>query len=250
MESGYVVEFIDNQNVELKKLNSELDRFVYSASHELRAPLSSVLGLVDLAKRDKETPKEVYLDYIEQSVTKLDSIIHDIIDFSKNARLELEEERIDFDRIVKQVLDDVHFLEGRKQITIESSNHNTTPIYNDAKRLKLVLKNVVSNAIVHHDLDNQRNPFVKIHVVNHRRGVLIRVTDNGLGIEKRFLEDIFKMFFRGHAKSKGTGLGLYVTREVVTKLHGFIKVNSELGKGSEFQIYVPDIRRLRHSVVS
>ncbi|SMD38263.1 Two component regulator propeller [Reichenbachiella faecimaris] len=236
------VAFINNQNLELRKVNAELDRFVYSASHEMRSPLSSILGLINVATLDKSPNKEEYLNYIKLSVQRLDSLLRDIVDHSKNARLEIEVEPIDVKVQVEEILQDISFLDNYSKIKhnieclVESSFHS------DSKRLKIVLSNLITNAFKHHSPDESDNPFVNIRMERTEDGLRIKISDNGPGIEEEEQGKIFNMFYRATHKSEGTGLGLYLVKEIVENLKGTIEVESVVGKGTAFVIELPDLR--------
>ena len=229
------------QNDALKKVNAELDRFVYSASHDLRSPLASIMGLINVARVDKAANQVDYLGLIEKSVVKLDTFIGDIIDFSRNARLDVVAEPIDFGTMLKDVFEDLHFVEQYEKIQRSVFIRSTKVFRSDPKRVRIVLSNLVANAIKHHFPAQRANPFVSIEVVDDKDGVIVTVSDNGPGIEQQYLKDIFKMFFRATNRSPGSGLGLYIVAETVTKLRGSITVASTPGDGNSFTLKLPNL---------
>jgi signal transduction histidine kinase/ligand-binding sensor domain-containing protein len=232
---------IEKRNVELRKVNSELDKFVYSASHDLRAPLSSIMGLVNIARQDPEVAnKDNYLNLIEKSVKKLDGFIKDIIDFSRNARMDVDRQEISFDNLIREVLDDLKYLDESNKILRLISVKGNGLFYGDAKRLKVILSNLISNAIKYHNL-NTKSPFVEINVDYNDKIAVIKVIDNGSGIPEQHIDKIFKMFYRASDKSQGSGLGLYIVKETVERIKGKINVSSELGKGTTFEVTLNSI---------
>jgi ligand-binding sensor domain-containing protein/signal transduction histidine kinase len=234
----YVVE---KRNRELRKLNSELDRFVYSASHDLRAPLSSILGLITVARMDTQSNKLEYLDMIEKSIHKLDGFIHDIIDFSRNSRTELQAEEIYFEPLIHELIDELKYMDEKGAIQKYISVHGNASFYTDRKRLAIIMRNLISNAYKYHN-PRVTNNFIKIHVeYNHQRAV-VSLTDNGIGIASEHLPNIFKMFYRGSETNKGSGLGLYIVKEATEKLGGTITVTSALEKGTEFKLVLPSLK--------
>jgi len=236
------VRAIERRNRELRKLNSELDRFVYSASHDLRAPLTSILGLVNVFRIDNAPQnKEMYLEKIEQSVLKLDHFIHDIIDFSRNARLEVKPERIDFQQMIHEICDDLKYLDREDKIQRRVVTSGTFDFYTDPKRLRIVLSNLISNAIRYHNL-RQEHPFIEMSAEILPHQAIVRVKDNGRGISSEHIEHIFKMFYRADEDSKGSGLGLYIVKETLEKINGHIDVHSELYKGTTFEIRLPSLK--------
>lgn len=238
--SKAVQEQLELQNNELKKINSELDRFVYSASHDLKAPLASVLGLIHIAKMEKDINLIVkYMDMMEQSIMKLDNFIKDIIDYSRNARVEMVYEEVDIESLVQSIYDNLHYLEKSSAIQKHIRIEKHSPCYTDTKRLGIILNNLLSNAINYHNI-HQANPSIEIDVYLDYQSIKITVKDNGMGVAQEHLNRIFDMFYRASYDSKGSGLGLYIVKETVNKLNGHISVHSELGKGTKFEVVLPN----------
>jgi signal transduction histidine kinase len=230
---------LEVQNEELKKVNSELDRFVYSVSHDLRAPLLSTLGLIDISRQEKdEQEKYKYLELMHKSIRKLDNFIVDIINLSKNARLELHSEQIDFNKLIQSVLDEHSFIDPSRSIEFRKEIHQAGGFCTDSKRLLIILNNLVSNAIRYSRLEK---PFVKIQVRADAKEAVIEVTDNGIGIAQVHQEKIFNMFYRASQNKSGSGLGLYIVRETVQKLKGTVQVQSQVDKGSTFLLHLPSL---------
>ncbi len=232
--------FIERQNEALRKVNSELDRFVYSASHDLRSPLSSVLGLINIAKNDPHPDKSEYLKMIEKSVLKLDSFIRDIIDFSRNARLELTNEPIVLSTMIHDIFEDLRFLENFPLLEKEFIDRTQGKFYSDPKRVRIILSNLIANAIKHHHPRLIEHAKLTIEAADKGGGVQVDVSDNGPGIEQAYLKDIFKMFFRATSRTPGSGLGLYIVKETVDRLNGKISVESTLNEGAKFTVWLPN----------
>lgn len=225
-------------NDQLSKVNQELDRFVYSASHDLRAPLASILGLVNIADRtDSEKEKKECLHRIEQSVNKLDDFISDIIDYSRNQRQEVEFSLIDLEIVLNEVIEDLKFMKESSDIQL-SCDVSIRHFKTDVKRLVVVLKNLLANAIKYHD-SSKDDQFVKIVSSRLSDKVIIEVIDNGTGIGDEYKEKIFEMFYRGVSDSQGSGLGLYIAKENLDKMEGSLSVKSTVGRGSTFRIELP-----------
>jgi signal transduction histidine kinase len=233
---------VERRNAELKKLNEELDRFVYSASHDLRAPLSSVLGLVEIARLETTLEaKQQCLDMINTSVVKLDGFINDIIDYSRNQRIEIKPEHLDIQIEVNEALTDLKFLDKENKIEKIVKIDGDRKFVTDGRRLNVILKNLISNAIRYHNFE-QRNPYIKINISYETDAAIIAISDNGIGIEQSHLENIFKMFYRADESSKGSGLGLYIVKETIDKLGGKIDVESQLNFGTTFTITIPRLK--------
>lgn len=220
----------------LAKTNEELDKFMYSSSHDLRAPLTSILGLVNLAKIEPIEKHPMYLEMIRDRVVGLDYFIKEIIDFSKNTHTDLKPEIIDIQELIDLCVEHNKYLPDADSITL-SLDIQTPKIKSDLYRLSSILTTLIANAVKYHNL-NQEKPMLWISV----RGtdpVIFSVRDNGSGIKKSIKPRIFDMFYRGSEKSTGSGLGLYIAREMLNSLHGTFEVNSEYGEGSTFTFHVP-----------
>ncbi len=227
------------QNEELKKVNAELDRFVYSTSHDLRAPLMSISGLISISKMvDDQDKQNYYYDLMEQSIQKLDNFIKDIINFSRNARTEVELKPIDVNQLIHQCKEDLQFASQYERIRFGITIEGGTTIYSDSKRLGVILKNLLANAANYHDLSKE-DPFIQINLINKEKSFQIAVQDNGQGIKDHLADKIFDMFYRASNQSKGTGLGLYIAKEATEKLKGKIRVETEYGVGSTFYVEIP-----------
>lgn len=228
-----------NSNRMLKKLNEELDRFVYSTSHDLRAPLSSVAGLINLAK-DNENPQEVkkYLGMMENRVNTLNKFIKDITDYSRNNRLEITRERIRVHELANEIWEALRYIPEAQVITFKNEIPEDLIIHSDTRRIHVILSNLISNAIRYHDL-RKEDPYIRLqhHVVNTSHS--FSVEDNGQGIAPEIQKRVFDMFYRGNESSQGSGLGLYIVKESISKLAGSIHLNSHPRKGSTFTFTVP-----------
>jgi len=231
------------QNEALTKVNTELDRFVYSASHDLRSPLSSLLGLIHVAREDDQWDKQEYLNLMEKSVKRLDMFISDIIDFSRNARLEVVPEKIEFDSLIAEILEDLRYVDNFEKIEKRVEVHVPHDYFADTKRLRIILTNLIANAVKHHIPESREKPFVSILIKQEGSGVKITISDNGPGIKAIYLKDIFKMFFRATNRSAGSGLGLYIVQETVSKLAGEVSVHSQEDEGTEFVVKLPSAKR-------
>lgn len=234
-------EKLKSRNSELMKSNMELDRFVYSVSHDLRAPLSSMLGVIGISEEEtEEQSTKEHLMMLKASIKKLDLSIQDILDYSRNSRLEISKERINLKELLSDITDNLKCqTESKSKVRINVEMDESRPLISDKNRLNIILNNLISNAITYQD-PAKKDPLVDIKVDMSDTETNIVVKDNGIGISKDLQEKIFDMFFRGSENSDGSGLGLYIVKESVEKLNGTIKVNSVPGVGSEFRVLIPN----------
>lgn len=228
------------QNEELTKINKELDSFVYSVSHNLKAPLSSVMGLLNLAKIEDAKQGNNFMQYfgmMERSIQKLDETLREIIDYSRNARKELAIEKIDFAKIIQDNLERMEYMPGAELIVKEIFINDDYPFYSDAYRLSVIFNNLISNAFKYAD-PFKPNPFLKIEITTTPAYADIKFEDNGIGIQQEYIQKVFDMFFRATMQKEGAGLGLYIVKEATDKLNGTIDVKSVVAEGTRFLIRV------------
>jgi ligand-binding sensor domain-containing protein/signal transduction histidine kinase len=224
---------------QLDKTVFELDRFVYSASHDLSAPLKSILGLLHLAKSERDLNRlQEYHHYMEESINKLEIVIQSLVDYSRNAHMELQPETVNVRTLINDVVQELIFLPEAKSKVFHNNVDNDVIVVSDVNRLKLVFQNIINNAIKYSDGNKSEN-FISITCERFRNKIKVMITDNGIGIEKNSIPKIFSMYFRATEKSKGSGLGLFIVKETVTKLQGRITVISEPNIGSTFTITLP-----------
>ncbi|MFZ6009775.1 MAG: sensor histidine kinase [Bacteroidota bacterium] len=233
---------LQSQNQELLKINKELDSFVYSVSHNLRAPLMSVLGLLDLAKHEgtsTHSDLNQYLSMMEKSIHKLDDTLKEILDYSRNARQNLTIESVDIRKVINENFEKMQFMPGSEIISKKIDIDDRSPFYSDHFRFSVIVNNLISNAIKYYD-SKKKNPFIKISSTITPEKALLEFRDNGIGIESQYLSKVFEMFFRATGTNEGAGLGLYIVKETVDKLNGKITIESALGEGTAFRIELPN----------
>lgn len=235
-----------NQNEELVKINQELDSFVYSVSHNLRAPLMSVLGLLRLAYGEVERSDEEakillsYFSMMDHSINKLDETLKEILDYSRNARSAIKSEKVDLEQLLKEGFERLKYHEGSQQIKKTIEVEGDVPFYTDAYRLTVVLHNLISNAIKYRDV-HKTDQFIRVSVWINPASARIQFTDNGIGIPAELQHKVYDMFFRATEKSEGAGLGLYIVKETMDKLGGHIAVESGVGEGTTFTLEIPNL---------
>lgn len=230
-----------HQNIELEKINAELDHFVYSASHNLRAPLTSVLGLIKLSKMQSQDDEvDQYLQLMEKSINKLDSTVRDIINYSRNTRTDAHFEKINFESALGETLENLKYIDDtiaiEKQILIDEH----IPFYSDKNRLAVIFNNLISNAVKYRN-PYQEKSFIAITVKVTSEKAFITIRDNGIGIAEKQIARIYDMFYRATDRSTGSGLGLYIVKETINKLNGTIQVSSVLDEGTTFHIEIPNV---------
>lgn len=243
---GVSIDLTDIKKVEkeLRITNFELDSFVYRSSHDLRAPLCSLTGLLNLIQKEKD-PVLINncIGEAKKSVKKLDSFISDLTNLSRNSRLEAKPLLIDFKELISGCIEDLQFMENAPGITydIQIINERNFKFYSDEDRLKIIFMNLISNSIKYQKR-NIENPEIQL-TVQVGETTTITVSDNGIGIENIYQEKVFEMFFRASESSFGSGLGLYIVKQIANRLQGTISLQSSFGAGTRIQIDLPHLVR-------
>ncbi|HVX50401.1 MAG TPA: hybrid sensor histidine kinase/response regulator [Chitinophagaceae bacterium] len=223
---------------ELEKTNDELNRFVYSTSHDLRSPLASVMGILNLARmEDSIVDPNNYLGMIETCVNRMDVFIQKIIEYYKSIRVEDESNEIDFLKLVGESINICRM--QNPNVDFKLIVDQPIIFKNDAFRISVILDNLISNA-VKYQKPTEQNPAVKINVDVNEDRAAIEIEDNGIGILEQHLNNIFKMFFRSSNNVTGLGIGLHIVKEALTRLGGDISVSSTYGEGTVFRITIPN----------
>ena len=221
--------------LELRDRNRELNNFVYKVSHDLRAPLNSIKGLIGLSRLDGND----YTGKIEERISFLDGFIRDILSHSRNLNVALIIEKVNVSKMIQEWFEELKHIEPVQHIE-KSVEISGGEFYSDKIRLSEIIRNLVSNAIKYHDA-TKPDMFIRV-IGNITKGKAeITFEDNGIGIRKEFLSDIFTMFYRATDTAEGTGIGLYIVKQAVEKLNGEIEVKSTHGKGSIFTLSLPNL---------
>ena len=225
---------------ELEKSNHELSRFIYSASHDLRSPLATSLGIIRLAEHDvKDELARDYFEKIEHSIKKLDVFVHHIIDYYKNSKSENESIDIEFNNLLEEVIENVKSGLGSADANIDCKINQQNKFIGDEFRVRIILSNLISNAIKFKK-KNQSKAKITISIVSDLDKVNIKVRDEGMGILEDHIHKVFHMFFKSNDEKTGSGMGLYIVKEALEKMDGTIEVKSKSGEGTEFNIEIPN----------
>ncbi len=240
---GVYVDITERTKIEeeLKVRNTELDNFVYKVSHDLRAPLSSILGLVNLAKLpgNEDDPMD-YISIIGRKIQDLDHFISDVLSHSKNLKQEISIARVDFHGIIAKTFTDLNYLQGAADVLVYRRIEGTD-FYSDPWRISEIFRNLVSNAIKYRQREREGyKPEIKIDIATNGQETTIVFADNGIGIDKQDFGRIFDMFYRATIQSDGSGIGLYIVKNAIEKLGGSINVSSNVGLGTTFTIKLPN----------
>ncbi len=235
-----ITDFKENL-IELQRLNFELDNFVYHASHDIRSPLRSMMGLIEILKTEKN-PGEVrkIIDMISGSVNRLDKFVVDLLAMSRNNRVTEASVPIHFMVEINNSVTNFHHVYTTKNLEIRTKILESVPFYSDLTKIRIILNNLISNAIKYRKNRHNLVSHINIYVDTNPVEATIKIEDNGEGIPPDKLEKIFDMFYRASENSEGSGLGMYIVKNVIKKLNATIDVNSVDREGTTFVIKIPN----------
>lgn len=223
---------------ELLETNQDLDTFFYKASHDLKGPLASVMGIVNLARLEiQDTMLDKYLGMIETSVKRLDRTLLDLIDLARTRKGARKLSLINLKSLVDEILLSLKHVPDFRLINFEVKVDHNAEITADKVLMLSVFQNLIHNAI---NYCNQQSPWVRIRVTAIPQGIELEVADNGKGIPDHVKGRVFEMFYRGHPDSSGSGLGLFIVKNALEKMKGTIKFESNVDIGSTFIVNIPN----------
>lgn len=226
--------------LELQRLNFELDNFVFHASHDLRSPLRSILGLVEILRMnpDKATLDNC-IEMIENSVHRLDRFVVDLLSLSRNNRVDDLYTPINFAVELNSSLASFYNVAATQNLEVITKIRQPVPFISDVTRLRIILNNLISNAIKYRSYHKERS-YIAIEIKVTPQKAVITIEDNGEGIPKDKVNTVFDMFVRASESSNGSGLGLYIVKNVLAKMDGNITLTSEYSKGTTFTLEIPN----------
>jgi signal transduction histidine kinase len=232
----WLEEVVIQRTSELKEANEQLETFVYKASHDIKGPLRSIIGLTTVGKKDVKDEIAInYFDHILKSTIKLDTLLRDLLEVTKVKQATIKPEKINFKELVNEAVSRFENVPGYARFKFNVDIKEKTDFYSDKKLLYSIIQNLVENPIKYADLGKASNTL-DIQIIVSEKGADLIFKDNGIGIHPDNQKRIFDMFFKVNESSNGTGLGLYIVKTTVEKLNGTISVDSVVGQGSTFYV--------------
>ena len=231
----------------LKQKNEELKTLIYRASHDLKGPLASIKGLFNLLKDepgDAETLK-YYLKLIEKSVDKLEDTLSGLLEVGLSAKKQLQYTSFNVRESLEEIIERFECYPVRELVIIHLTSNNDISLCTDQKIFHAIFQNLIENGIKYRK-PKQNDAVTKISVRRYKRGIKVKVKDNGLGMDRNLQKRAFDMFYRGHEHSEGSGLGLFIVKNNAEKLGGEIILKSSLNMGTEIWVYLPDMQEVNN----
>lgn len=240
-ERGLIEKKLRKQAHELKRSNEDLTQFASVISHDLKSPLRGVMGFTELFYQKYidviDAKGTEYLDFIMGGVKHFSEIIDDLLEFSKVSNIDASKRKINFDKLIQKVLFSLQKSIESKQAIV--AVEPLPQIVGDPFQLESLFQNLIENGLKFSD--KERRPVIKIKCNQIDGNHVFSVNDNGIGIDDKYEDKIFKLFERLHTQSEyeGTGLGLTISKKIVERHDGEIWFESEIGKGTTFFFSIP-----------
>ncbi len=232
---------IDNINNSLQEKNKEVETFVYRVSHDLKGPLASVRGLLELVEREGDDLNVLkhYMQLIKKSTQKLETTLNGLLEIGLSGNRKTSQNTFPVRECIDDVLRSFEGYPGIKDVIMLVSVNQDLQIHTEEKTFRSILQNLIENSIKYRKIKAD-DSVVKISARIYKEGIKVKVKDNGQGMDKDILHKAFDMFFRGNHSAEGSGLGLFIVKSNVQRLGGELKVNSRVAHGTETCIYLPD----------
>lgn len=244
LDNSQLFETINNTNEELIKINNDLDNFVYTASHDLKAPVLNIEGLVYVLtkalKEGKMEKAETMIEMIKTSILKFKETIQALTEVAKtNKNIDDEVVKVNLKQLVEDILLSIDDMIEAAQADIQSdfSRLDEEEIYFSLANMRSLLINLITNAIKYRS--PERKPIIRLSFEKEDKLLIIKISDNGLGIAKEHQDRVFQMFKRMHTQVEGTGIGLYLVKRIVENQGGSIVLDSEVDQGTTFTLNLP-----------
>ncbi len=223
----------------LRSVNSELDTFIYRASHDIKGPLARLRGICNVAKLTiTEDEASTYFHLLDAESKKLDSILGKLLVVKDLKTNKIKIDKVDFQDVINKSLKYLRYIQDFENVNLNVQIDSTLDFYSDENLLELIFMNLIDNSIQFKDEDKSAIK-IWIEVSRDTHFVTIRIRDNGIGIDQAIQQNIFDMHFRGTERSTGTGLGLYIVKTAVDALQGKVFVQSQPKQGTDFVFSLP-----------
>ncbi len=230
---------LETKASELEEVNKELSQYTYVVSHDLRAPMRAIHNYSDFLREDLEETldgdQKEYLDGLCRAVSEANALIGDLLELSRIGRKSLSYEAVEPETFLRELVTSLNLPQNVRIVTAE----NWPVVEAEPVLLRQVFQNLITNAV---KFNNSPEKLVELGWQPAEGGDCeLFVRDNGIGVESRFYQQIFRVFERLHTKEEydGTGIGLAIVKKALGKMNGSVRVESELGQGSTFFVRVP-----------
>ena len=229
----------------LRKINNELETLMYRISHDLKGPVASILGLINIGKMDfKDRDVIEYLGMLDQSAFQLKNTLDELLNLSRIKRGQILLEEVLLSEVLTEIMNGLKYYDGFNEVDFELSLEDQYFVYSDKRLLTSIFQNILENAVKYRKTSRDHRSWVIVEASRQQNELHVVIRDNGQGISQSQQSKVFDMFYRAHEYASGSGLGLYIVKNALDKINGSIKLTSSLGKGSRFDVVLPDMKEI------
>lgn len=234
-------EIVLSKTRSLRMVNKELDTFLYKSSHDLKRPLTSIIGLANIAKMTMDEQSYELFDKAKETADDMNKLLLKL-QMVSHINNPSDFKTISIDDMIEEVLEDFKEVIKEKNIDLKYEYCADMELATFPIIIKIVLKNLFENAFYFSTLKEETKPEVKISISKNKTSFIIKIRDNGEGISNDIRKKVWNMFYVGHEQSKGNGLGLYISNKAAKALNGQLSYTSKEGKYAEFKVQIPIIK--------
>lgn len=231
----------------LKQRNEELKTFIYRASHDLKGPLASMLGLFHALELEKEKENTItlqtYLTLLQKSAEQLNNTLSGLLEIGAINQTAMAVSTFCIHDVIQEIIESLNNYPGRDEVAVQLQSDKQILVQNNKNIVKSILQNLIENSLKYRQTKSSIASFVRIRVRKLKDKICITVKDNGQGMDKNVLKNAFTMFYRGNTQSEGSGLGLFIVKSSVEKLGGAIRIKSDVNQGTEVKITLPMVNQ-------
>lgn len=233
---GVLVDITDRklQYEKMLRISNELENFIYHASHDLRAPITSMLGLVNLLRKEGDARSPEYLDHLSERIHHLDVVLKNLVFIAFNTTTEVQSELLDITNEIQSVIQE---LNPQHNVQVEL-NLDDEIVYSDHTRVTTIIRHLISNCFKH-AFHGSSSPMISISSHVEDTNLIVEIIDNGIGIHPDQMGKVFTLFHRGSSRTTGSGLGLYIVKAIVDRMDGEVNLTSDYGKGTQVTVRIP-----------
>lgn len=242
---------LETKNKELSKVNNDLDNFIYTASHDLKAPISNIEGLITalfLEIDDNNPELQKIRDMTTVSIMKFKSTLNDLTEISKVQKDNSEDvQMVNLNLLIDEIKTDIKSIIDKSKAKIHI-DMEVEELKFSTKNMRSILYNLISNAVKYSSPD--RIPEIRVSTRSSGSSTILTVSDNGLGINPAYINKLFGMFKRLHDHVEGSGIGLYIVKRIIENNGGKIEVESELNVGTTFRVQFKNVKQPKATKVA
>ena len=223
----------------IEQKNLELDAFFYRVSHDLKGPISSLIGLDTVARMElKDSESLQFLDMYKEQVLRVDYIIDSLIKFTRNNHFADIAEDIDFSKVINECIASFNYLSNFDLIQFYVDVEPNIQFKAEWALVNTIIQNLIENSIKYVRKE-QKQPSIWVGIKKADENIVLTVADNGMGMDEMTRDNIFNMFYQANTDKSGTGLGLFILKKSVERLGGKVQLESKIREGTTFEISIP-----------